>query len=1048
MRGLEHSRLLFALGILLEQHDVMRGWEHSVLTFTMRGLEHSRLLFGKLVGTSFCCSPAIGPPKLWVFLLEQHDVMHGREHSVLTFGNSELDEFIKETQNDSKYCDFIEWIPNNYLENPSRNEIFLVNEDRRILISDFGFCKPIDSTIGDSHDKDLALQIIGGRRPDIIKGTPIKRKTPIDFSKNDEERTSVTNDDFVDVKPLPQYDSPTDSKEKSTEPEYEYETKTFEYTTSIDPIDFSKNDEEGASVTVGLMSHVYVLGVKRISTFFRFSNTILKTIVTSQKSESDNDVPYQLWRHENGYLINKQTNLYLDVDSDVRVFEFSIIRKLGKHIVLCHQKPDTNGANQQWTLTKEGYIVLKSHPKYVINVKGTKMVRLEIIEAKDLKKVDSFFTGGNESLILMFKFHYDSQDIMTQTKFIENTLDPIWSEVHYLPVKNIGDKFILDIIDFNSFTKDKPLGYVIFEVTKELVKEVSPNVWANLSGQGKLHYKAKFYPLTLDALPKPTENFLVNLKEKPFDKSTLYILITLQTPNSSFPPSNTLANLQSGPLVLWFLRFLLKEQSEWAGIYERSEQYITKELGGDLEVEEIAIAGGRKAVRERFEIKDDLIVYSKTIVIARRTVSVRLFGSAEEAKKSLETHFSSYSKISKLDVNLHSSAIMIWFVRYVLADFRIDKYQITSKWITEQRFDVDDEVLKVDETFKSTLALNIPLNIKKEIEDEIKSENGAIVTQVIIGLLKIKIKNARNLPKSSLLFTYSKPDPYVRILDASGQEIVRTRTISETTEPKWEEVHYVSIHGTGENITFEIMDKNLSVADKPSCEPIRELFSLVIGRKPSGGELDLEVQFVSTQYNWKESFVFKKKTLTIEHIYIILSWRNTRSYFEFSDDIAHFFNYKSQEELKIIIYLKILCWKFCKAWKNISADSDNIDKLYEICENFIIKRFNIKDLDEEQKNILISVKKRVIITRKLVTIRVIRRIHVYQTQDGAIPLDKTAELLGFENTEDLKKELQTYFKNYRIEWIDIFNKASEYLSIQFNDLGLESDVLECAKIYN
>ncbi|CAB4486195.1 unnamed protein product [Rhizophagus irregularis] len=131
---------------------------------------------------------------------------------------------------------------------PSRNEIFLVNEDRRILISDFGFCKPIDSTIGDSHDKDLALQIIGGRRPDIIKGTPIKRKTPIDFSKNDEERTSVTNDDFVDVKPLPQYDSPTDSKEKSTEPEYEYETKTFEYTTSIDPIDFSKNDEEGASI--------------------------------------------------------------------------------------------------------------------------------------------------------------------------------------------------------------------------------------------------------------------------------------------------------------------------------------------------------------------------------------------------------------------------------------------------------------------------------------------------------------------------------------------------------------------------------------------------------------------------------------------------------------------------------------------------------------------------------------------------------------------------------------------------------------------------------
>jgi hypothetical protein len=67
--------------------------------------------------------------------------------------------------------------------------------------------------------------------------------------------------------------------------------------------------------------------------------------------------------------------------------------------------------------------------------------------------------------------------------------------------------------------------------------------WDKLSIQGKLHYKAKFFPLTLNALPKLTGDFLTNLEEKPFDKSTLYILITLQTPNGSFPPSNTLANL-------------------------------------------------------------------------------------------------------------------------------------------------------------------------------------------------------------------------------------------------------------------------------------------------------------------------------------------------------------------------------------------------------------------------------------------------------------------------------------------------------------------------
>ena len=32
-------------------------------------------------------------------------------------------------------------------------------------------------------------------------------------------------------------------------------------------------------------------------------------------------------------------------------------------------------------------------------------------------------------------------------------------------------------MDFNAFTKDKPLGNCTFEVTKELIKEVSPNVY-------------------------------------------------------------------------------------------------------------------------------------------------------------------------------------------------------------------------------------------------------------------------------------------------------------------------------------------------------------------------------------------------------------------------------------------------------------------------------------------------------------------------------------------------------------------------------------------
>ena len=57
-------------------------------------------------------------------------------------------------------------------------------------------------------------------------------------------------------------------------------------------------------------------------------------------------------------------------------------------------------------------------------------------------------------------------------------------------------------------------------------------------------------------------------------------------------------------MVLWFLRYLLKEfRNEWAGVVERAEQYISKEINGDLEIEEIVIATGRKTVRERFDVK-------------------------------------------------------------------------------------------------------------------------------------------------------------------------------------------------------------------------------------------------------------------------------------------------------------------------------------------------------------------------------------------------------------------------------------------------------------
>ncbi|RIB23800.1 C2 domain-containing protein [Gigaspora rosea] len=228
-----------------------------------------------------------------------------------------------------------------------------------------------------------------------------------------------------------------------------------------------------------------------------------KVIIAQQKSTTEHD-GYQLWRYDDGFLINKQTTLYLEPESV----------KAGGRLVLHHRKSGSQAANQKWTLTKEGRIKLKDKPyvleakdKHVVLVDASKasknplatqfiliplhpvkksgaaigVVRLELVCAKGLKGVDSFLAGGKSDPYVRVFHSGNNKDIIAQTKVIDNDLNPVWNEVHYLPVRYIGEKFILDVMDFNTFIKDKPLGNCTLDITGELVKEVSEGCYEGTS---------------------------------------------------------------------------------------------------------------------------------------------------------------------------------------------------------------------------------------------------------------------------------------------------------------------------------------------------------------------------------------------------------------------------------------------------------------------------------------------------------------------------------------------------------------------------------------
>ncbi|CAG8539279.1 12049_t:CDS:2, partial [Cetraspora pellucida] len=1354
-----------------------------------------------------------------------------------------------------------------------------------------------------------------------------------------------------------------------------------------------------------------------------------KAIVAHQKSEDDG---YQLWYYKNGCIINKLSASCLEAESGSRL----------------HLKSHIQTNNQRWIISNDGHIALLNKPRFVIEVKGAVVkngsyvvladtesktyksglssqfivlpkkssaaigvIRLELINAKDLKSADSYFAGGKSDPYVRV-FHADNnKDIIAQTKVIDNDLNPVWNEIHYLPVKHIGEKFILEVMDFNAFIKDKLIGKCDLEITRELVREVSDDVYEGTPNE---------------PLPKPTHDFITNLQEKPFDRSTFYVLITLQASNGGFPPSVALANLfgydsqgsllklyksqcrekrilktnptvKSTSMILWFLRFLLKDyRSEWRGVYERAEQFISNEIK-DSVIEKAVVDTGRKAVRERFDIKidhdpktkritretisilhikrilkcqqnngayhvtDDLakalgyenldelcaafteyinshfksqkisqvslqtwmtmlmlyfyryvaidqksewfstyeksyvwtwaqlkgnesleqecvqiiksfireyhdvkddvlemdsnfeeeiaemlasfkhpqkdrkigitrieiiraknlkqtdswlaggsvdpyvritniatnlvygdsrviynnfnpvweqvlyipvydvhenfylqvfnynaffedtllgsyifdlksiikelsngslegkqlkldanlaykginrgqisfvadffslpesddsevinpttisirhlyllvtyqsqygyfeltcslarlfnyhskeelskatfdfvrkdsvvrsldnqiwgtvlvtsflkvllwrerrewmniyiraerwlsenvtdveveerlynysnkfviqrfkvtqwidenqqrslgvLVISKKSIITRRYVDIRVvrrfiayqnefgffeltiqltealgFSSVEEAKKYIKPHFSSYSpRTDQFEINVWSTAILIWFIRYVLVDFRsewADVYQKTYNWLCQnvkndevreelletartfviKRFEVDNDAISEDESFKDSIEAS-----KKYRDCE------------VVGIIKICVKSAKNLQTSDSWFTISNPDPYVSIMDSAGTEIDRTRVDHGTINPKWEEVHFVSVHGLGEKISFKIFDGNLFVSDKPigtyvldtntlmknedHSKPISDWFPLQFGKKPVEGHLNLEIQFIPTKFTEGVNFVFTLKSIELKHVYILISWRKANGFFEFSDTLARFFNYKSVNELKesfrkqifsdkelskynlsilstalTIMYFKVLCWKHYNEWKQVISNSemrlskeiDDIeaeDRLYDLCKNFIIERFKVKNLEKEQLEIIAPVKQ-AIITRKNMNFRYIRALTGHQDDDGCVVLNKkVADCYGFKSVDEFLQHLRKYFKTERVtklhhnilvtactiwylrlvavdhrqEWITNYEKLSKWLTKQCNeDTAFEYEVMECAK---
>ncbi|CAG8820522.1 8479_t:CDS:2, partial [Cetraspora pellucida] len=100
------------------------------------------------------------------------------------------------------------------------------------------------------------------------------------------------------------------------------------------------------------------------------------------------------------------------------------------------------------------------------------IARIEIICAKNLKQVDSWF-GGSASDPYVRISNIVTSWVYGDSRVIYNNCNPVWEQVFYIPVYDVNEKFNLQVYDYNAFFKDKLLGFYILDL-KSIIKEL-PN---------------------------------------------------------------------------------------------------------------------------------------------------------------------------------------------------------------------------------------------------------------------------------------------------------------------------------------------------------------------------------------------------------------------------------------------------------------------------------------------------------------------------------------------------------------------------------------------
>ncbi|KAJ2829689.1 Tricalbin-2, partial [Coemansia furcata] len=136
-------------------------------------------------------------------------------------------------------------------------------------------------------------------------------------------------------------------------------------------------------------------------------------------------------------------------------------------------------------------------------------VKLTCHEGRGLKNVE----GGTGRKSDPYTRVMVQNQVVAKTRYIANTLDPVWNETLFIPVHRINETLALECMDWNRVERDKPLGESMLKVSRLLgkptvdehgepvyAKSDPVEMWAGLRQRngkikGEVRFRAAFVPV-------------------------------------------------------------------------------------------------------------------------------------------------------------------------------------------------------------------------------------------------------------------------------------------------------------------------------------------------------------------------------------------------------------------------------------------------------------------------------------------------------------------------------------------------------------------------